>query len=230
MGDIFNILLLQNTLRTATPVVLAALGCLMTQHVNITNIGIDGMMLIGSFFAVLASYYLGSWAAALGVVMLFAAMKDVPRPARLAAAMVLCAACAAQLIHVGQIENRQRVQEHEKYTILEAQTEELLSHVPQEERSDLLAYRTEPKWYVAAKAMPYLRFYFLQEILAQADPAVMDEIVLTLRDDPPKWLVIFYNREFGPPYDPRVAQIFDTEYEFVDARGDYQLLRHKQAQ
>ena len=69
MGDIFNILLLQNTLRTATPVVLAAMGCLMTQHVNITNIGIDGMMLIGAFFAVLGSYYLGSWAAALGVVI-----------------------------------------------------------------------------------------------------------------------------------------------------------------
>ena len=62
MGDIFNILLLQNTLRTATPVVLAALGCLMTQHVNITNIGIEGMMLMGAFFAVLGSYFAGSWA------------------------------------------------------------------------------------------------------------------------------------------------------------------------
>lgn len=70
MGDIFNILLLQNTLRTATPVVLAAMGCLMTQHVNITNIGIDGMMLIGAFFAVLGSYYLGSWAAGVGVALL----------------------------------------------------------------------------------------------------------------------------------------------------------------
>ena len=28
MGDVLNILLLQNTLRTATPVVLAALGCM----------------------------------------------------------------------------------------------------------------------------------------------------------------------------------------------------------
>ena len=65
MSDIFNVLLFQNTLRTATPVVLAALGCLMTQHVNITNIGIDGMMLIGAFFAVLGSYYCGSWAAGL---------------------------------------------------------------------------------------------------------------------------------------------------------------------
>lgn len=70
MGDIFNILLLQNTLRTATPVVLAALGCLMTQHVNITNIGIDGMMLIGAFFAVVGSYYTGSWLGGLAITIL----------------------------------------------------------------------------------------------------------------------------------------------------------------
>ena len=70
MSEIFNMALFQQTIRAATPVILAALGCLMTQHVNITNIGIDGMMLIGAFFAVLSSYYLGSWAAALGVVIL----------------------------------------------------------------------------------------------------------------------------------------------------------------
>ena len=70
MGDIFNILLLQNTLRTATPVVLAALGCLMTQHVNITNIGIDGMMLMGAFFAVAGSYYTGSWLGGLAIAIL----------------------------------------------------------------------------------------------------------------------------------------------------------------
>jgi len=61
MSDLFSILLFQNTLRTATPVVLAALGCLLTQHVNITNIGIEGMMLMGAFFAVLGSVLGGSW-------------------------------------------------------------------------------------------------------------------------------------------------------------------------
>ena len=61
MSDIFNLLLLQNTLRTATPVVLAAMGCLMTDQVGIMNIGVDGMMLMGAFFAVVASYYFGSW-------------------------------------------------------------------------------------------------------------------------------------------------------------------------
>ena len=61
MGDIFSIALLQNTLRTATPIVLAALGVLMTDHVGIMNIGMDGMMLTSAFFAVVGSYFLGSW-------------------------------------------------------------------------------------------------------------------------------------------------------------------------
>lgn len=70
MSDIFNVLLLQNTLRTATPVVLCALGCLMTQHVNITNIGVEGMMLIGAFFGVLGSYFLGSWVAGVAAALI----------------------------------------------------------------------------------------------------------------------------------------------------------------
>ncbi len=69
MNDLFSVLLFQNTLRTATPVVLAALGCLLTQHVNITNIGIEGMMLTGAFFAVLGSYLFGSWLMGLALAM-----------------------------------------------------------------------------------------------------------------------------------------------------------------
>ncbi len=55
------IFILQNTLRTATPVILAALGCLMTNHVGMMNIGVDGMMLIGAFSAVMGSWVGGSW-------------------------------------------------------------------------------------------------------------------------------------------------------------------------
>ncbi len=53
-------------LRSATPVALAALGGLMTEHAGIMNIGMDGMILMGAFFAVLGSYLLAS--AALGVL------------------------------------------------------------------------------------------------------------------------------------------------------------------
>ncbi len=61
MSDVFNLLLFQNTLRTATPVVLCALGCLMTERTGFMNIGVEGMMLMGAFFAVLGSYLYGSW-------------------------------------------------------------------------------------------------------------------------------------------------------------------------
>lgn len=65
----FDTLLFQNTLRTATPVVLAALGCLLTDQVGMMNIGVEGMMLIGAFFAVWGSFLLGSWAAGLAFAL-----------------------------------------------------------------------------------------------------------------------------------------------------------------
>ena len=67
--SLFSIGLFQNTLRTATPVVLAALGVLMTDHVGIMNIGMDGMMLCGAFFAVLGSCMLGSWVGGLACAL-----------------------------------------------------------------------------------------------------------------------------------------------------------------
>ncbi|MBR5560841.1 MAG: hypothetical protein IKU73_05440 [Clostridia bacterium] len=105
----------------------------------------------------------------------------------------------------------------------------LYDQVPEDDRDRFLAYRVEPKWYVATGALPCMRFYFLQEILADADPAVMDEIVHNFETEPPLWVVLFYNRPFSPPYDARVQEILDTRYEFVDARGQYQLLRLKEA-
>ena len=57
---------------------------------------------------------------------------------------------------------------------------------------------------------------------------VMDEIVTEFETNPPKWLVLYYNRPFSPPYDERVAAIFENDYAFVDAKGQYQLLRLKE--
>ena len=67
--NVFSVGLFQNTLRTATPVVLAGLGVLMTDHVGIMNIGMDGMMLCGAFFAVLGSCFLGSWIGGLALAL-----------------------------------------------------------------------------------------------------------------------------------------------------------------
>ena len=72
--SVFSIGLFQNTLRTATPVVLAGLGVLMTDHVGIMNIGMDGMMLCGAFFAVLGSCFLGSWVGGVALALLIGAL------------------------------------------------------------------------------------------------------------------------------------------------------------
>ncbi len=65
--QIFNMGLLQNTLRTSTPVILCAMGGLLTEQAGIMNIGMDGMIVAGAFVAVAASYFLAS--ATMGVLM-----------------------------------------------------------------------------------------------------------------------------------------------------------------
>lgn len=75
MSELFTVDLLRMTLRMATPVLMAALGCLMTDQVGIMNIGIDGMMLLGAFAAVMGSYLFQSFwmgllfAVAVGVLL-----------------------------------------------------------------------------------------------------------------------------------------------------------------
>lgn len=71
--EVFNTGLLQNTLRTSTPVILCAMGGLLTEQAGIMNIGMDGMIIVGAFVAVSASYFLAS--ASMGV--LFAVMAGI---------------------------------------------------------------------------------------------------------------------------------------------------------
>ena len=167
--------------------------------------------------------------AVLGAAQILAFVRE-RFPARLR--VVSCAAAAVSVLALavsGAAINARREADCAGMQTFARDAQALYALVPQEDRDRFMAYRVEPKWYVATQALPCMRFYFLQEILADADPAVMDEIVAELENDPPKWLVIYYNREFSPPYDARVAEIFDTRYEFADARGEYQLRKLKEA-
>lgn len=166
--------------------------------------------------------------AVLGAAQLLALLREKrPRALRIVTLSAF-ALCAAALAGSGVHANTLRTADYAAMQALTPDAKALYAQVPEEDRDSFLAYRVEPKWYVAAGALPCMRFYFLQEILADADPAVMDEIVSEFESDPPHYVVLFYNRPFSPPYDERVQQIFDTRYDFVDAKGEYQLLRLKE--
>ena len=171
---------------------------------------------------------LGAPLSAVGAALLLAACGNLGRRAARAIPAACAALCCAVLVLLGAKTNASRASWHEGYLTYAADAQALYAQVPEEDRDRFMAYRVEPRWYAATGALPCMRFYFLQEILAQADPAVMDEIVETFETAPPRWLVIYYNRAFSPPYDARVAEIFARDYEFVSAQGEYQLLRLKE--
>ena len=60
LEKIFNLALIAATLRTTAPILLVALGGTFTTKAGIFNIGLEGQMLMGAFFAVLGSIWTGS--------------------------------------------------------------------------------------------------------------------------------------------------------------------------
>jgi general nucleoside transport system permease protein len=67
---------LTSTMSMATPIMLAALGELIVEESGIINVGIEGAMLAGAFFALAATYFSGSIALGLGAGILAAVAID----------------------------------------------------------------------------------------------------------------------------------------------------------
>ncbi len=56
MDKIFTYTLIHATLRGSIPILYAAMACAITYQANVINIGVEGIMLISSFFAIYTSY------------------------------------------------------------------------------------------------------------------------------------------------------------------------------
>lgn len=60
MEDFFTIELLTRILRVSTPLIFAALGGLICERSGVINIALEGLMLMGAFFAVAGTYWTGN--------------------------------------------------------------------------------------------------------------------------------------------------------------------------
>ena len=57
---VLDVALLASTIRLVSPILLAALGGLLSERVGIFNVGLEGLMLAGAFFAVAGTYWTGN--------------------------------------------------------------------------------------------------------------------------------------------------------------------------
>ncbi len=70
MGDFFTLALLTAILRMTTPLLFTALGGLLSERSGVMNIGLEGMMILGTWGGAFIGYHYGPWAGILGAILL----------------------------------------------------------------------------------------------------------------------------------------------------------------
>lgn len=72
--ELFDQDLISSVLRALIPILLAALGGMLAERVGIFNIGLEGMILVGAFSGVAASYFTNNWLVGTLVAMVCGAL------------------------------------------------------------------------------------------------------------------------------------------------------------
>ena len=208
---------------------LASILYFFKNHSTALSLGIffsGGFALIAAFIS--HKYYdhyliIGAPLSTLSAIYLLSQLKGNHSKVAIAVCLI---PCIAWLAFQCLLANTRRLSDNKNLSQFLSDTDSLISQIPVDELSQVYPYRVEPKLYVAAHILPYNRYYFLQEILAEANPAIMDEIVNSFNTSPPLWLILFSkDRAFSPPYDTRIQEIIDTQYEECAEAGTYRLLR-----
>ena len=71
IGKVFTYTMVHDTIKASVPIVLACMCAVISRQVDINNIAAEGIIMFSAFFAVLVSYYTGSWVLAvlIGVLL-----------------------------------------------------------------------------------------------------------------------------------------------------------------
>lgn len=75
--DVLDLALLASTIRLVAPILLAALGSILSERVGIFNVALEGLMLGGAFFAVAGTYWTGNPFVGLALAVLAAVVLSL---------------------------------------------------------------------------------------------------------------------------------------------------------
>lgn len=77
LSTVLDVALLASTIRLVSPILLASLGGLLSERVGIFNVGLEGLMLTGAFFAVAGTAWTGNPWVGLGLAVLAAVVLSI---------------------------------------------------------------------------------------------------------------------------------------------------------
>ena len=173
-GSVSRVHTLLYTAYGHTAIFVAAVSCLGALTFIKKNSALCAAMIAGATAAGFAAFishkfyihylYIGVPLAAFGAAALLAAIARLDAKRKKAAYIAVSAACCIAMVISGAACNKERLRWRESYLAVQQSADELYALVPEEDRDSFLAYRAEPMWYVAAEALPSMRFYFLEEM------------------------------------------------------------------
>lgn len=93
--------------------------------------------------------------------------------------------------------------------------------IPEEEKSNVLAYNLDSGWYLYQKVLPSYKYFTNQDFWIAMNPGILDEFNEVMRKNPPCWVII------RPDYmgNKELEIILNTQYEINTNNNTYTVYR-----